>query len=91
MDYNILLSHGIEPRECSHLDYINNDKEILIFARIKPRVVCPSRTTFYLSALRTLLFRPFWNSTMHKQRSQSDGQRIANGLERIFAFCGMPL
>ncbi len=30
MDYNILLSHGIEPRECSHLDYIDNDKEILI-------------------------------------------------------------
>lgn len=36
MDYNILLSHGIEPRECSHLDYIDNDKEILIFAKIKP-------------------------------------------------------
>lgn len=36
MDYNILLSHGIEPQECSHLDYIDNDKEILIFAKIKP-------------------------------------------------------
>ena len=30
MDYNILLSHCIEPRECSHLDYIDKDKEILI-------------------------------------------------------------
>lgn len=36
MDYNILLSHGIDPQECSHLDYIDNDKEILIFAKIKP-------------------------------------------------------
>ena len=35
MDYNILLSHGIDPQECSHLDYIDNDKEILIFAKIK--------------------------------------------------------
>ena len=34
MDYNILLSHGIDPQECSHLDYIDNDKEILIFAKL---------------------------------------------------------
>ena len=36
MDYNILLSHGIEPRECSQLNFIDNDKEVLIFAKIKP-------------------------------------------------------
>ena len=36
MDYNILLSHGIEPRECSQLDYIDNDREVLIFVKIKP-------------------------------------------------------
>lgn len=35
MNYKILLSHGIELRECSCLDYIDNDKETLIFASIK--------------------------------------------------------
>lgn len=36
MDYNILLSHGKEPQECSQLYYIDNDKEVLIFVKIKP-------------------------------------------------------
>ena len=36
MNYNILLSHGIPPEDCLQIQYLDNDNEILIFAKIKP-------------------------------------------------------
>ena len=36
MNYNILLSHGIDPLDCSEIEYLNNEDEILIFLKIKP-------------------------------------------------------
>ena len=44
MNYNILLSHGMLPEDCMQMLYLNNDNEILIFAKIKPsqrkRIFC---------------------------------------------------
>ena len=37
MNYNTLLSsHGIPPEDCFEIEYLTNDNEIMIFAKIKP-------------------------------------------------------
>ena len=36
MNYNILLSHGIDPLDCSSVEYLNNDNEVMVFVKLKP-------------------------------------------------------
>ena len=37
MNYNTLLSsHGIPPEDCFEIEYLTNENEIMIFAKIKP-------------------------------------------------------
>ena len=59
MDYNTLLkAHGIDLNDCCHFEVISDEKEIIVFVKLKPNQ-------------RKCIFCGFENSTIKEYKNKS--------------------